>query len=51
MLRYIENPPRGTGPTDWPKLNKQTKMWLAELDKLNLIALRSMICPLPFRFR
>lgn len=39
LKRWIENPPLDTSPEDWARLDRQTKLELAQLEKLNLIAL------------
>ncbi len=39
MGPYIDQPPSGVGAEDWKKINEQTKQWLVQVEKLDLIAL------------
>lgn len=36
---WIENPPQGVTVEDWTALNRETKVWVEQLEKLNLITL------------
>ena len=36
---HIDHPPSGVSADDWNKINEQTRVWLAQLEKLDLIAL------------